>query len=63
MSPQPAAGDVTLYLRTEQREGELPQATRASLPPLPAEDFPRLPEVEGDMATPPPARWPRRSTA
>ena len=44
-------GDVTLELRTEQRDVELTAGdARFHLRTLPAEDFPRLPEVDGDAA-------------
>lgn len=44
-------GDVTLELRTEQRDVELTAGdARFHLRTLPAEDFPRLPEVEGATA-------------
>ena len=46
------AGDVTLEQRTEQRDVELTAGdARFHFRTLPAEDFPRLPEVEGDAAT------------
>ncbi len=44
------AGDVALELRPEQRDVELfSGAARFHLRTLPAEDFPRLPEVEGEV--------------
>jgi len=46
------AGDVSLEQRTEQRDVELTAGdARFHFRTLPAEDFPRLPEVEGDAAT------------
>lgn len=46
------AGDVSLEQRTEQRDVELTAGdARFHFRTLPAEDFPRLPEVEGDVAT------------
>ena len=46
------AGDVSLELRSEQRDVELTAGdARFHLRTLPAEDFPRLPEVEGEAAT------------
>jgi DNA polymerase III subunit beta len=45
------AGDVALALRPEQRDVELTAGSaRFHLRTLPAEDFPRLPELEGDGA-------------
>jgi DNA polymerase-3 subunit beta len=45
-------GDVTLALRAEQRDVELTAgAARFHLRTLPAEDFPRLPELGDDTAT------------
>jgi DNA polymerase III subunit beta len=45
-------GDVSLELRSEQRDVELTSGdARFHLKTLPAEDFPRLPEVEGEAAT------------
>lgn len=45
------AGDVTLELRSEQRDVELTAGdARFHLRTLPAEDFPRLPEVDGNAA-------------
>ncbi|MDQ2675697.1 MAG: DNA polymerase III subunit beta, partial [Actinomycetota bacterium] len=42
-------GDVTLELRSEQRDVELTAGdARFHFRTLPAEDFPRLPDVEGD---------------
>ena len=42
-------GDVTLELRPEQRDVEIASgAARFHLRTLPAEDFPRLPELEGE---------------
>ena len=42
-------GDVSLELRAEQRDVEIASgAARFHLRTLPAEDFPRLPEVEGE---------------
>ena len=42
-------GEVELELRTEQRDVEISAGgARFHLRTLPAEDFPRLPEVEGD---------------
>ncbi len=50
------AGDVTLELRSEQRDVELTAGdARFHFRTLPAEDFPRLPDVEGDVATLPAA--------
>ena len=50
------AGDVSLELRSEQRDVELTAGdARFHLKTLPAEDFPRLPEVEGEAATLPAA--------
>jgi DNA polymerase III subunit beta len=44
-------GDVELELRSEQRDVEIAAGgARFHLRTLPAEDFPRLPEVEGDTA-------------
>lgn len=46
------AGDVTLEVRSEQRDVELTAGdARFHFRTLPAEDFPKLPEVEGDAAT------------
>jgi len=46
------AGDVSLELRAEQRDVELVAGdARFHLRTLPAEDFPRLPEIEGEVAT------------
>jgi DNA polymerase III subunit beta len=46
------AGDVTVVQRTEQRDVELTAGdARFHFRTLPAEDFPRLPDVEGDSAT------------
>ena len=57
------AGDVTLELRAEQRDVELTAGdARFHFRTLPAEDFPRLPEVEGTRRSFRPARWPRRSS-
>ena len=45
-------GEVTVEQRTEQRDVELVAGdARFHLRTLPAEDFPRLPEVEGEAAT------------
>jgi len=45
-------GDVTLEQRTEERDVELTAGdARFHFRTLPADDFPRLPEVEGDVAT------------
>ena len=45
-------GEVTLALRPEQRDVELTaSAARFHLRTLPAEDFPRLPELAEDAAT------------
>ena len=45
------AGDVTLELRPEQRDVELTAGdARFHLRTLPAEDFPRLPDLDGDAA-------------
>src|SRR5687767_5983444 len=45
-------GDVTLEQRSEQRDVELTAGdARFHFRTLPAEDFPRLPEVEGEVAT------------
>lgn len=45
-------GEVTLEQRSEQRDVELTAGdARFHFRTLPAEDFPRLPEVEGDVAT------------
>ncbi|CAN5228298.1 DNA polymerase III subunit beta [soil metagenome] len=50
------SGDVTLEQRTEQRDVELTAGdARFHFRTLPAEDFPRLPEMEGDVATLPAA--------
>lgn len=49
-------GDVTLDQRAEQRDVELTAGdARFHFRTLPAEDFPRLPEVEGDVAALPAA--------
>ena len=49
-------GDVSLEQRAEQRDVELTAGdARFHLKTLPAEDFPRLPEVEGEAATLPAA--------
>ena len=49
-------GEVSLELRSEQRDVELTGGdARFHLKTLPAEDFPRLPDVEGEPATLPAA--------
>ncbi len=49
-------GDVTMELRSEQRDVELTAGdARFHLRTLPADDFPRMPEVEGESATLPAA--------
>ncbi len=49
-------GDVTLELRAEQRDVEISAAgARFHLRTLPAEDFPRLPEIEGETVNLPAA--------
>jgi DNA polymerase-3 subunit beta len=50
------SGEVRVELRPEQRDIEVTSgAARFHLRTLPAEDFPRLPEFEGDVATIPAA--------
>lgn len=45
-------GDVTLELRTEQRDVEMTAGdARFHFRTLPAEDFPKLPEIEGEHAS------------
>ena len=57
-------GEVTLELRGEQRDVEIAAGgARFHLRTLPAEDFPRLPEVEGETVRLPARRWPRRSSS
>ena len=56
-------GEVRVELRGEQRDVEIAGGgARFHLRTLPAEDFPRLPEVEGETVRCRAARWPRRSS-
>ena len=58
-------GEVTLELRSEQRDVEIAAGgARFHLRTLPADDFPRLPEIEGETRQAARRRrWARRSTS